>query len=91
MKKPEEIKLALDCFNKDVCCDKCSYDIEDCTDKVEKDAFEYILQLERELNAAVNILKDHKICDACSHRDPHYGCDDDCYECRFEWRGMQEG
>ena len=97
MKAPEEIKLALDCFyNKVFCkvfCDDCPYHNHSgsCSEALVKDTLTYIERLECELNMAVNILKDHKICDACSHRDPHYGCDIDCYECHFEWKGAQEG
>ena len=91
MKKPEEIKLALGCLSKNVYCDKCPYDSEDCTEKVEKDALACIQRLERERDMAVKILKDHKICDACLHKDPQYGCDIDCYDCLFEWKGVREG
>lgn len=93
MKTPEEIKLALNCFYDKVFCNDCPYNnySGSCGEALEKDALTYIEKLERELNAAVNILKDHKICDACSHRDPQYGCDINSYDCFFEWKGLQEG
>lgn len=101
MKTPEEIKKGLECVN----CADCPYDehnyeirISHCSE-VADDAIAYILQLERERDAAVKAA--HGNCLACSHYDidafgsctkyelcEHGG---DVWEGKdlWQWRGVQ--
>lgn len=98
---PEEIKKGLECCilpNLNI-CDECPYQGEPCS-KLEnlKDFLAYIQQLERERDAAVELLHGfcgacanegkYEICVECSHRLPFEPDDKDDY---WQWRGVQEG
>ncbi|MBR5786297.1 MAG: hypothetical protein IKY41_06360 [Clostridia bacterium] len=94
MKTPDEIKKSLKRCGKDRNCHKfCSYwDIEDCTGELFKDALALIEQLERERDAAVEILRSMH-CDTCIY-DEHYPIPKICFDCveycNWEWRGVKE-
>ena len=97
---PEEIKRGLECCSVDgLSCSNCSYCVSCDADihALERDALAYIQQLERERDAAVEILRDFKMCAGCDHKG--------CADCRWfddvtmknkdlhdnwQWRGVQE-
>lgn len=89
MKKPDEIKKALECcFQNSEQCADCPYYPTSCDRELVRDAREYIRQLEAERDAAVaDILyaasvylgecytcKNGEVCAACKRQDA-------CYEC----------
>lgn len=104
---PEEIKSALAADYG--CCSECEYGKltydkpYGCAERALKqqaaeDALAYIQQLERERDAAVEILHDFKMCAGCNHKG--------CADCRWfddmtmknkdlrdnwQWRGVQKG
>ena len=97
---PDEIKKGLNhCFEDG--CKQCPYkydcDMADGFSVLAGDAFAYIHQLERERDAAVELLHGfcgacanegkHEICVECSRRLPFEPDDKDDY---WQWRGVQE-
>ena len=106
MKTPDEIKKGLECCSDtdgfDGDCIKCPYKRELwCGDKTKIDALEYIQQLERERDAAVEDLKsavastyfDGDYCELCKYNEPDGKCYHTCipYSSKWgwEWRGVQ--
>lgn len=57
MKTPEEIKKSLECCAQFLECRHCPYNGEKCTVESSNDALAYILQLERERDAAVRTAR----------------------------------
>lgn len=97
-KTPEEIKKGLECCGKGTACrGRCPYygpkfDINSCTGRLSRDALSLIEQLERERDAAVEILRSMH-CDTCIY-DEHYPIPNVCFDCieycNWEWRGAKE-
>lgn len=97
MKKPDEIKKALECcFYDSAQCGECPYYPVSCDRELVRDAREYIRQLEAERDAAVRDLTEmaqdtDESCEYCKmFKTPHCS-----RECRmknkgFEWRGVQQ-
>ena len=94
MKTPDEIKKGILC---DGPCNECAYRINimsygGCSQAVVDDTIAYIEQLERERNAAVEILRSMH-CDTCIYdeHDPIPNVCFDCIEdCNWEWREVKE-
>lgn len=101
MKKPEEIKLGLDCGD----CKICPYseyrnnDGDYHCNEVEGDALAYIQQLESKLNQAVEDIRllgrtGEFICPVCAHYNHGEGTKGECIKCLtgdgFRWRGDKE-
>ncbi len=93
MKKPDEIKKALECcFYESEQCADCPYYPVSCDRELVRDAREYIRQLEAERDAAVADMTEMA----------HYVTDDTCTWCdqanckgclpanNFKWRGVQK-
>ena len=101
MKTPDEIKKWLECCTH-VTCDGCPYDEDGCaTSQQIIDALEYIQQLERERDAAVEDLETMgeymSYCDTCLHNNTNHK-EEPCSSCmsgylinNWQWRGVQEG
>ena len=105
MRTPEEIKKGLECCASldEKECEVCPYKPDRvCGETKNGDALAYILQLERERDAAVNNL--HGMCGACIR---HNNDDDEIYVCSkyvecvhgigddegedyWQWRGVRE-
>ena len=93
MKKPDEIKKALECCFNAAQCGDCPYYPVSCDRELVRDAREYIRQLEAERDA----LKEygHGSCVTCKHVDKAV-TDDPCSECvcknktLWEWRGVKK-
>ena len=93
MKKPDEIKKALECcFQNSEQCADCPYYPTSCDRELVRDAREYIRQLETERDA---LIEEIGICCACwlckygrldSDQWPCAVCD--YMRSRFEWRGL---
>lgn len=92
MKKPDEIKKALECcFFDSAQCRECPYYPTTCDRELVRDAREYIQQLEAERDAAVNFLRSMG-CDTCMY-DDYDGSEPPCINCTAErdywmWRGV---
>lgn len=100
MKKPEEIKLGLECCTpgdfQDCCI--CPYKpLRACADVRIEDALVYIQQLERErdalradLEAVCEVVN---TCLACGHYRTDWqkpGCELNDLTCKWSWRGVPE-
>lgn len=94
MKRPDEIKNALlICSDDGGTCGTCKYYTTnpDCLGKLHADALAYIQQLEREKDAAVAGLADHRDCLYCKHYDtpisepPCNSCSSRSEEYRLPW------
>ena len=106
MKTPDEIKNGLNHCSEDG-CKQCPYkydcDMADGFSVLAGDALDYIQQLERERDAAVEDLKsvvasnyfDGDYCKLCKYNEPDGECYHTCipYSSKWgwEWRGVQEG
>lgn len=60
MKTPEEIKFGLTCLWTDSSCKDCGYDENGCIDQVQKDAIQYIKQLEKDLAETNKLLENYR-------------------------------
>ena len=105
MKTAGEIKTALGMCRAGAECQFCPYTIAECTkNQLEKDALQYIAQLEAELEIVkrerdflLKYLTDSHwaACDICKH-EPESHDINDCAHIRkvdlpcFEWRGLPE-
>lgn len=71
MKTPDEIKKGLECCTVEYCYHTqkgCPYrDYSLCVQNVCEDALAYIQQLERERDAAVEVVSRYRNCDVCTH------------------------
>ena len=96
MKTPDEIKKGLSMCKPGADCDHCPYTLLECAkNQMEQDALAYIQQLERERDAAVELLKEEMGCRACAKYTftENYVSTDclDCInECNWVWRGVKE-
>ena len=99
MKTPDEINKGLECCRVGDCdCENCSYKTKkSCMHYLKRDALAYIQQLERERDAAVNIMRElisrmnaGEDVMACEYCDKQFGvCNCNCLR-GFELRGVQE-
>ncbi len=98
MKKPDEIKKALECcFRNSEQCVDCPYYPVTCDRELVRDAREYIRQLEAERDAAVETIYEMAKCiteDVCEWCDG-VECERLCMthtilKPGFKWRGVQK-
>ena len=99
MKTPDEIKRGLKCCAY-ATCNGCPYAEDGCATNQEMiDALEYIHQLERERDAAVEDLETmgeaRAYCDTCLHNNTNLK-EDPCSSCmsgylinNWQWRGVE--
>ena len=99
MKTPEEIKKGLECCTH-ATCNGCPYAQDGCaTNREMIDALEYIQQLERERDAAVEDLETmgeaRAYCDTCLHNNTNHK-EEPCISCmsgylinNWQWRGVE--
>lgn len=80
MKKPDEIKKALECCFNAAQCGDCPYYPVSCDRELVRDAREYIRQLEAERDA---LLKEMRVCIFCD-RDIPEACPIVCEHCRLD-------
>lgn len=95
MKKPEEIKKWMECCSIiPPKCNECPANIENslCDISMLRSTLAYIQQLERERDAAVEILRSMH-CGTCIY-DEHYPIPNVCFDCieycNWEWRGVKD-
>lgn len=101
MKKPDEIKKALECcfYDSEQCAD-CPYYPVSCDRELVRDAREYIQQLEAERDALIHDIEEYFAeCALCKHytQGPY---ETPCNSCKhmhtdavvsmWEWRGVQK-
>ena len=99
MKTPDEIKHGLKCCAY-ATCNGCPYAEDGCaTNREMIDALEYIQQLERERDAAVEDLETmgeaRAYCDTCLHNNTNHK-EEPCISCmsgylinNWQWRGVE--
>jgi hypothetical protein len=102
-KTPDEIKrsLRVHAFPHSTGCNGCAYYDKKahCSERLLKDVFVYIQQLESKLNQAVEDIRmlgrtGEFICPVCAHYNHGEGTKGECVKCLtgdgFRWRGEKE-
>lgn len=96
MKKPDEIKKALECCFNATQCGDCPYYPVSCDRELVRDAREYIRQLEAERDAAIDDMTEmaryvsDDVCTWCDQCDCERGCMGTGANSGFNWRGVQK-